>query len=29
MIDVAKVTRLLREVVEPERVSDRDFDLIP
>jgi FAD/FMN-containing dehydrogenase len=29
MVDVAKVTHLLREVISPERVSDRDFDIIP
>ncbi|MFW9960866.1 MAG: FAD-binding oxidoreductase, partial [Candidatus Thorarchaeota archaeon] len=29
MVDAAKITHLLREAVSPERVSDRDFDLIP
>jgi FAD/FMN-containing dehydrogenase len=29
MVDVAKVTHLLCEVISPERVSDRDFDIIP
>ncbi len=29
MVDVAKITRLLTEIVCSERVSDRDFDLIP
>jgi len=29
MVDTAKITNLLREAVSPERVSDRDFDLIP
>ncbi|RDE14102.1 MAG: hypothetical protein C4K48_07230 [Candidatus Thorarchaeota archaeon] len=29
MVDAAKITRLLAKVVGPERVSDKDFDLIP
>lgn len=29
MVDAAKLTLLLSKVVSPERVSDRDFDLIP
>jgi FAD/FMN-containing dehydrogenase len=29
MVDGTKITRLLSEVVGPERITDRDFDLIP
>jgi len=29
MVDIKKVTKLLSEVIDPTRVSDKDFDLIP
>ncbi|MFW9908721.1 MAG: FAD-binding oxidoreductase [Candidatus Thorarchaeota archaeon] len=29
MVDVPKITRLLSEALAPERVSDKDFDIIP
>ncbi|MCK5238293.1 MAG: FAD-binding oxidoreductase [Candidatus Thorarchaeota archaeon] len=29
MVDVPKITQLLSEVVGPEKVSDKDFDIIP
>ena len=29
MVDIKKITSLLQEAVDPSRVTDRDFDMIP